>query len=624
MDAVAIDFLTPNLGSGTFEQETCRAVLESAPVGIAKRRDDGWPVVYLSRGTESFLLDGPAHHGLIERLKSEQDCAVVLFGIGQGNTARSLLAAGVSVLAVFEPDPGLLRNFLETGPSDLRQIPIVTSLVDLDTIWSRTVVGRDNVHLADTTGYDAAFPAQRAELAAQIANLLEKNLVNEQTLRARGRVWVQDILDNAKYLSEAPCAHHLQGAFRGVPAFIVGAGPSLNKNIHLLEEAGQKGIVFAVNSSGRALDQAKVRPHVLACLESIDVSHLISDLSFVDEVVRLFSLTAHPNLFATGSGPLMSLFELLPHVAEPFRKFFGTSGLPVCGSVSTACFSLAYRLGCSPIVLVGQDLAYTDGRCYADGTPYEASRVEFDETSETLAHNWCETMLSTHGRASSPLLEGQRSKTTTAWGGVGQVGTATTFSQVQAWLERVGFMLKQSDGPQIINATEGGARISNFEEQRLADVLSALPERHLSPADIYQRALEKSPNLSISDVCTFLKAQQAGAETVARAARRLRSISEAAQRELSAGDPSVVAFRLNQLQEIEAEVKREVRAWPWVDAWAWRWVDEAMNEASEDGELSEVERGIAAEVRLGAAIENAATELAARIANKCAELVEQA
>ena len=43
--------------------------------------------------------------------------------------------------------------------------------------------------------------------------------------------------------------------------------------------------------------------------------------------------------------------------------------------MSTVAFALAAALGCSPIVLVGQDLAFTDGRTHAEGTRFEHSRA---------------------------------------------------------------------------------------------------------------------------------------------------------------------------------------------------------------------------------------------------------
>ena len=168
-------------------------------------------------------------------------------------------------------------------------------------------------------------------------------------------------------------------------AFIVGAGPSLGKNCELLARAAKKGIVFAVNSSALALGRRGVTPQVVACMESIDLSELLSQVPYLDQVVRAFSLTAHPKTMRTGAGPLLPVYEGLPQFA-PLIGLGRANGLAVCGSVSTLAFSLAQRLGCSPIVLVGQDLAYTDGQAYAAGTPYAGSRVKLSADGASLIH----------------------------------------------------------------------------------------------------------------------------------------------------------------------------------------------------------------------------------------------
>lgn len=620
MESAPLDFLQDNLESSILERETRDEIRAASSSGSEMRTRDGWPIYVLERQGCSYALDGPLHFSIYERFGKEQEAVVVLFGLGLGNTARSLRAAGVKVALVYEPDPSVVRHFFERGPSDLRDLPIVTHARELETVWSRIIGDRDNVHVADTPGYDRAFAQERAMLTANIAELLERNLVNEQTLRVRGKVWIQDIIENAKYIPAAPSAHHLQGAYQGVPAFIVGAGPSLEKNVERLKEAGQRGIVFAVNSSGKALDLAGVKPQVLACLESIDVSHLIKDLSFIDDVARLYSLSAHPSLFETGKGPLMTLFELLPHIAGPFESFFGRPGIPVCGSVSTACFSLAYRMGCSPIVLVGQDLAYTDGRCYAPGTVYEDSTVKFSEDGKSLSHDWCETMVHTHEAAQNDLLPGQKLQRVPAWGGQGEVHTAGTFSHVHAWFERIAALLLRSDGPQLINATEGGASISGFEELPLEAVLRDLPERNITPQEIVETAASHGPALGVGDVVNLFRTHQKGAEAVATAARVMAQASQAAENDWDSPDHALVSRRLRELQYAEAELKSVVNRWPWVDAWAWDAVDEALEKKPSEENASEALQGIRSERMLGEAIMESALELAQCLERKHLEL----
>lgn len=58
----------------------------------------------------------------------------------------------------------------------------------------------------------------------------------------------------------------------------------------------------------------------------------------------------------------------------------GRKGWTFGGStVAHGAVSLAAALGASPIVLIGQDLAYTDGRHYAKGSAYDQVTIKIGE-----------------------------------------------------------------------------------------------------------------------------------------------------------------------------------------------------------------------------------------------------
>ena len=353
----------------------------------------------------------------------------------------------------------------------------------------RSMVGsRPSAVLVCTPGYQRFYPAAEAALGVAIGALVRNVQINENTHYLRSKIWLTDIVENLPQTVGTTPFLALEGKYQGVPAFIVGAGPSLNKNGPALREATKKGIVIAVNTSGKALVRHGVTPHVLACIESIDLSHDLAGLPFIDEVVRAFSLSGSPAHFATGKGPLLPIVENLP-TFEPLVSLLGQRGLAVGASVTTAALSLAHRLGCSPIVLVGQDLAFTGNQVYAQGTSYEGSQVRIAKSGGRVEHAWSEEAQRSHGTrvgalpTSEPLLE------TMAWGGERTVATSAGFTAVRNWLEAAADLMQRSSPHlRLINATEGGARIENFEELTLAEVLRDFSDRHLTSAHLRDAA----------------------------------------------------------------------------------------------------------------------------------------
>ena len=71
----------------------------------------------------------------------------VVFGLGMGHTVRGFRAHGSAKIVVFEPDPGIVRSYFESGPSDLAEVPIVCTVHELTQIWPKVSNGKQGVTL---------------------------------------------------------------------------------------------------------------------------------------------------------------------------------------------------------------------------------------------------------------------------------------------------------------------------------------------------------------------------------------------------------------------------------------------------------------------------------------------
>jgi Protein of unknown function DUF115 len=360
----------------------------------------------------------------------------------------------------------------------------------------------------------------------------------------------------------------LEGAYKGVPAFIIGAGPSLDKNVAELAKAHKKGIIFATNSSALALAKHGVTPHLICCLESIDASPRLNTLPFLNDVIRAYSLSAHPNTLRSGTGPLMPFYEALPQYVGPLESLTGRSGVAVCGSVSTAAFSLAQKLGCDPIVLVGQDLAFTDGATYAGGTGYESSRARFDTKTGVVHLDWNEEIANIHGNQHGARHNAEPLMQTTAWGGEGTVSSGPSFMAINSWMEStVALNAGLSSTVRYINATEGGARVNGFEELRLQDLLAALPDQNLTVPDLCAEAARRMAPMTASMLKTWCLDQISDTRRVARCARRVNRLSRHALHVLYLDEPSAINRAFAALDAAEHGLRTTSAKATLVDAW---------------------------------------------------------
>lgn len=79
-----------------------------------------------------------------------------------------------------------------------------------------------------------------------LKDVAEEYLVNINTVQAFSKVAVENMLKNADYVRTGYQAKQLMEAIpREMPAIIVSAGPSLNKNIEELKKAKNKAFIIA-------------------------------------------------------------------------------------------------------------------------------------------------------------------------------------------------------------------------------------------------------------------------------------------------------------------------------------------------------------------------------------------
>ena len=564
---IAQRFALANLEAIEFGLGTKLAVAGAEPHGELVILDDGTPALRV----DGELLGAMPDAGTVARtfgpLTSNEDTVMVVFGLGVGHAAREMRARSNAQIIIYEPDPGIVRAVLELGPTDLGGTVIVTELADLDNIWLRLAGTCTNASVIVSPGYVAMFPAAFDALREAIPRHIAEVDIVENTRALRYPEWISNHFANVTVLTQTSPILTPGKKFEGVPGFIVGAGPSLAKNAALLHQASKKGIVIAVDVAGKALAQMGVEPHVLVCLEGLNLSHHMAHLPFIDTVVRAFSLSAHPRSLATGSGPLLPFFESIREF-QSLADLCGVPGVSVGGSVSTVAFSIAQMLGCSTIVLIGQDLAYSGGRTHAAGSSFEHSRVTVDEATGKVTFAYCDEIK----RARSGSALGSAPATddlymVEGYGGEGRVASTSSFNSFRAWFEFCAQTLHQiAPDTKLINATEGGSRIAHYEEHALADVLARMPDVTIDIPALFAEAAR--PHRTRAQLDEWMSAIIARSSRVRRIAARIEAACERALRDVDQGSNAAAQRQFGRIDALERELSKSLRAERYLQAWA--------------------------------------------------------
>lgn len=187
---------------------------------------------------------------------------------------------------------------------------------------------------------------------------------------------IENMLVNLDEIISNPGINRLYNKFVGKPAIVVATGPSLNKNKHLLEGLENKALIVAADASLRVLIDMGIKPHLVTSLErDLPIAKLFE--GFKKEAVEDVYMAACPvvrnEVYQAYPGPRIIVYRNFDHF-----KWLGIDRgiLPIQLSSGNMAFKVAEALGCDPIILIGQDLAFSrDGRTHAYGTTYGEKQV---------------------------------------------------------------------------------------------------------------------------------------------------------------------------------------------------------------------------------------------------------
>lgn len=158
--------------------------------------------------------------------------------------------------------------------------------------------------------------------------------------------------------------------FKDRPAILVSAGPSLNKNMHLLKDLKDKAIIVAVGSAIKILHNNEIVPHFRVAIDGGESEMKIFKDIDTSNSILLYSNSIYHEILPEYRGPKVS-FHLNTMPLEKYLRTKVEENLNTIRSgfsVANVAFDLLCKSGCSKIIIIGQDLCYTGGKNYAKGS----------------------------------------------------------------------------------------------------------------------------------------------------------------------------------------------------------------------------------------------------------------
>ncbi|MEM1107873.1 MAG: 6-hydroxymethylpterin diphosphokinase MptE-like protein [Planctomycetota bacterium] len=328
---------------------------------------------------------------LLSDIDPGKTACVVLLGIGLGyhaEAATKLLGDNALVL-IYEPDLALLRAILERRDlSKLLARPQVMLFsggsgqgddIDRAAMLSRTEVhaqlfthGTQLVTLPLTR---KLHPEAVQAFGQAVTDIVAYCRTNIATALVNASRTCRNLANNLAPYAAGATTNELHNAAKGYPAVCVGAGPSLVKNVHLLQDPAVRKnvVVIAVQTALKPLLDRGVRPDFVTALDYSPIcARFYEGLPDLPDVTLVAEPKANPAILNAFPGPVRVCRDPFNDnlLGDPRKGGLGREIVPIRGGATVAhlSFYLAQHLGCDPILFIGQDLGFSDGLYYAPGT----------------------------------------------------------------------------------------------------------------------------------------------------------------------------------------------------------------------------------------------------------------
>lgn len=426
-----------------YSEEVVRAYIDTAIDGndiIAFKKDDRFYYV------NSRYNPDEAAKVWADRMKDSNPMSLyIIFGLGNGMHIRELLKiiGETAVIIAVEPCTeafNIVMNEIDISDilADDRFILAVNGITDeIYNEFLGVMLNYGNyqlVQIHSLPNYNKVFTDAYREIYDIYKASGEVVVLDRNTHIMFADEFIVNMLKNIPDMIEQYTINELKEQFdkvnlTDIPAIIVSAGPSLDKNIEDIKLAVGKAFIIAVDTALKPVLNAGIIPDITITVDPHKPLTVI-DHELATGIPIVTCDDGNYKLIEKMKNKIFYFGQPGSYIYDIYQRYAGVevSPLETGGSVANNAFSLARYLGFKTIILVGQDLAFAGEQSHASSVYGE----EINRKSLTR-------------KTGEVLVEGIDGK---------QIPTMKNMEMYLRWFEK---QIKMYPDTTVIDATEGGA-----------------------------------------------------------------------------------------------------------------------------------------------------------------------
>lgn len=400
-------------------------------------------------------------NALINEIKKETEKdldLVFIFGIGAGYLINALKKLNINI-AVIEPSINFFNLLIDNFKLDKILEDNITFFIGGDDIEDIekfiSLTNTKKVKFFITRSYANLFNEEALFYQSKVLSIVDKKIININTISRFDKLWAYNIASNVAKISTHYGVNKFFDKYKNIPAIIVSAGPSLEKNIRKLKEIKNKALIIAVDTAIKPLFSHNISPHFIITIDPQKKnSKYFRNVNFKESVLIAES-SVDKEAIDSFNGVIYFINSIFP-LAKYFMEELGDRGdITTGGSVSTAAYDFAIRIGANPIIMVGLDLSFPNYQTHIKGSYHEENF--FTEIYKLDSYD---------SRIYKVLIAGNLREEKNIYNE--KVWTDSRFDMYKNWYEE---QCEKNNKIKFYNATEGGIIINGMENIKLEELI---------------------------------------------------------------------------------------------------------------------------------------------------------
>lgn len=398
-------------------------------------------------------------------MHKSDDFTLVIYGFGDGRIIRKILEDGCPVFRciVYEPSIDIfMKTITEYDLSDvftndacLVMLPEINGDEFEKLLYD--IMNYDNwrrFELVALSKYKELFTDEYKLVKGIYDRILDDKRAEMNTLIHFAEAGMKNEIKSLKWMINCKTLDAFYGKIPdNVPCIMVAAGPSLEKNIDEIARAKGKAFIICVDTAVKYMLNHNIMPDMICTIDPQKGPKYFENVCVEDVPIALSTDSDYRTIEAIGNVKPVYFSTTNDYYKELFRRqksevdYFDGGG-----SVGTTCFQIAVCLGFKTIILVGQDLAFTDDKAHAGmGMVNEG--------------DFLYNLLMVDGYYGERVL---------------------TRGDFKHYIDWYNIMIPQIENQTIINSTEGGAKLKGAIQMPLREAIDTYCSEEWDFSKVYE------------------------------------------------------------------------------------------------------------------------------------------